>query len=120
MNVKVRFVLVSLALITFSTLPTHACVTTNDLSGGGWETSDASDPCASVLPFHAMANTSLKYVSAIQTVRPHSFALGHLPKQNGMSPFLFLPLLALCFGLNRKDPEISVNGEIWGMREAGL
>jgi len=99
MNVKVRLVLVSLALLTFSTLPTHACVTTNDLSGGGWETSDASDPCMSVLPFHAMANTSPQYVGAIQTGRPHSFDLGHLPKQNGMSSLLFLPLLALCFGV---------------------
>jgi hypothetical protein len=40
--------------------------------------------------------------------------------QNGMSPLLFLSLLALCLGLNRKGPEISANGEIWGMREAGL
>lgn len=112
MNVKVRCALVSLALITFSIVPTHACVTTGDLSGGSWETSDATNPCMGALPLQGKANTPPRYVSVVQTEQPHFFALGHLPNQHGMSPFLFLPFLALRFALNQKGPVISASAEL--------
>ncbi len=48
MKVKAYFFLASLArVLAFSSQRAHGCVTTDDVSGGGYETSAATDLCGS-------------------------------------------------------------------------
>jgi hypothetical protein len=47
MKIRVRFAVTCLFLISFASYHAVACVTADtDLSGGGWETSAAADPCS--------------------------------------------------------------------------
>ena len=49
MKIRVRSAVACLVLISFASCHAVACVTAEtDLSGGGWETSAAADPCSSV------------------------------------------------------------------------
>jgi hypothetical protein len=122
MNVKVRVVLLLLAVVSFSILPAHACVTSADLSGGGWETSAATDPCAGgVRPtiLQGQVNASPTYASSIQRGRSHLLVSLEISKHHQMS-LLVVPFLALCLGLSRKGSEFSRPGEIQAMLEAQL
>jgi hypothetical protein len=121
MNVKVRVVLVSLALLSFSIVPAHACVTSSDMSGGGWETSAAVDPCTGIRPatLQGQANASPTYVAFIHSGRPHALVSLESSKHHRKSLF-FVPFLALYRELNRTRAGFSGASEIQAMLEARL
>lgn len=124
MNVKVRVVLACLVLSSFSIVPAHACLTAKDLSGGSWETSDATDPCSSFIgpgPLQGQVNASPTYVAALQPGRSQTLASPELRNYGRISPFLFISFLALCFGLSQTGrPEVFTVSETRAMLGAGL
>lgn len=122
MNVKVNVVLACLVLISFSTVPTHACVTSSDLSGGGWETSDATDPCSGFIgptPLQGQVNATPIYLAALQTGRVQTPALPELRNDGRISRLLFIRFLTLSVGLS-PAPEVFAVSEIRAMLGAGL
>lgn len=123
MNVRVRIVLACLVVISFSIVPAHACVTAKDLSGGSWETSDATDPCSGFIgptPMQGQINTAPTYVAAVQTGPSQTLALPELRDHRRISPLLLVPFLALCFGLSQTESKVSAVSEIRTMLGAGL
>jgi hypothetical protein len=123
MNVKVKVVLACLVLVSFSIVPAHACLTAKDMSGGSWETSDATDPCSSFIgpaPSLGRINASPTYLTALQAGRSQTLALPELRNHGRISPLLFIPFLALYFGLVQTGPEVSAVSEIRATLRAGL
>src|SRR5438270_13763615 len=123
MNVKVSLVLVSLCLINFPSPRAHACTTAGtDMSGGGWETSAAADPCSSVIgptTLQGHINTSPAQVVPSGR-RSYAASQPNFANHNRLLPVLLLSLLPLWFGLNRREPEFSRGVGTRAMVEAGL
>jgi hypothetical protein len=73
MKIRVRSAIACLFLISFASCHAVGCVTADtDLSGGGWETSAAADPCSSGQTGHGVLLSS-RPTAGMNVVSAHKY-----------------------------------------------
>jgi len=73
MKIRVRCAVACLFLISFASSHAVACVTADtDLSGGGWETSAAADPCGSVQTGYGPSQSS-RQAAGVNVIAAHKY-----------------------------------------------
>jgi hypothetical protein len=124
MKIRVRFAVTCLFLISFASCHAVACVTADtDLSGGGWETSAAADPCSGGQTGHTPLQSSRQ--AAGSNV---ASALGYSPTAGGWVSYSgrgILATLVLLLAANRVEitsvhlfgaPGMGLNASVTGAR----